>query len=177
MVQYNSMEKDPSTPDLPEGITVDDLLYFNPQHYLIDMAMKGWGVKISHGVDGNEDKVSYGLSRPVGLDFSSTSLDDLSERIGIKDKDGNILAGYSLVVGFVGDSGSLVEELRQDVNPHEDSGAVLRFNFTGFPTGKTIDVMDRLEQAFQEPSRRVKTQKLETLFSRTVFKFRQKHRA
>lgn len=121
------MERGRHTPQLPEGLLPDDLRFVHPQLYPVDMAYKGWEVYLGKGVDGNEAKVSYSLSRNAdGLD-----LEELKKTIGILDEEGNAINGYSLYV-----------------NQKDGEPARLEFNFTGFPTQKTMDVLQNLEGQF-----------------------------
>src|SRR5260221_5876253 len=92
------------------------------------MAIKGWEVFLGRGIDGNEARVSYELSRKIPKDFN---LEGLGLRIGILDEEGNALPEYSVLL----------------TNP-PDQPSILTFNFTGFPTQKTMDVLKNLENEF-----------------------------
>ncbi|HYM65529.1 MAG TPA: hypothetical protein VES68_03545 [Candidatus Sulfotelmatobacter sp.] len=118
-------------PELPNGMTLDDLRFVNPQVFHLDMAIKGWDVYLGRGIDGNEAKVSYELSREVPKDFN---FGGLGSKIGIVDEEGNVLPEYSVL----------------HTNPPEKP-STLTFNFTGFPTQKTMDVLKKLEDEFSPP--------------------------
>ena len=122
------IERERRTPQLSEGISLDDLRFVHPQIYALDMVTKGWEVFLKRDVDGNGAKVSYSLSRQVSKDFD---IEGLVKKIGVLDEEGNIIDEYS--VGFT---------------TSVDKKPTLSFNFTGFPTQKTMDVLQNLEKEF-----------------------------
>lgn len=124
------MEKlrQPREPELPEGMTFDDLRFVHPQIYPLSVAQLGWEALLGFDIDGNEAKVSYSLRRPVSEDFDAKSL---AKRIRLLDEKGEMLPSYRL-----------------NVDTKETKTPSLEFNFTGFPTQTTMEVMRALEDDF-----------------------------
>lgn len=114
-------------PKLPEGMILDDLRFVHPQLYALSVVQLGWEALIGSGIDGNPAKVAYTLSRPVS---EGINLDRLRRSTGIIDEEGTSLPGYT--VGVV----------------EKDGKHILGFNFTGFPTQQTMDVLKALEDEF-----------------------------
>ena len=147
-----------ATPQLPDGLSLDDLRFVNQQMYPLEMTMKGWEVLLENGIGGNEARVLYSLSRTVP---NTLDLVELKKRIGLIDDDGNSLPGY--YVGLtnsqdatltlsrrMGISDETDQEIKSFANTpvlKEDESHLL-FNFTGFPTEKTMDVLLGLEKEF-----------------------------
>lgn len=115
-------------PELPSGMSVDDLRFVHLQLYALDMVQKGWEVLLGREVDGNPAKVSYTLKREVEKDYD---WHELVKKIGVLNEEGNIIPEYSIGLNF-----------------GNDEPSVLDFNFTGFPTQKTMDVLKSLEDEF-----------------------------
>ena len=143
-----------STPQLPTGLALEDLRFVHPQVYPLSMGVKGWAAEVHSDVEGNSAKVRYVLSRPVPESFDIDSLATLAETIGIIE-DGAIRESYSLYVDCFDEARPLAHQLREKVNPHEDNQSVLIFDFTGFPTAKTMDVLLSLEHAFDPPRKKL----------------------
>lgn len=114
------------------------------------MAMQGWTAGTLHEVDGNRYKVHYRAARPVDRSFELEELEGLARRIGILDEEGEQLEGYSLVVDTFGDNRNALDTLHDKINPHTNTSRLLVFNFHGFPTDTTMDVMQELERTFQQ---------------------------
>lgn len=133
-------------PQLPKGVTVDDLRFVNPEVYALDMAYKGWEVLLGSDKDGNPAKVSYTLSREIAEGYDVAAL---RERLGLVDEQGEVLSGYSLDVAQ-----------GNGRRPTPTLKPILNFEFVGFPTAKTMQVLEGLEGAFlpegQKPEQRVR---------------------
>lgn len=131
--------------DLPAGISPADLRFVHPMLYRISMTPKGWDTTIEEGIGGNPARVSYSLLRtvPIGLDIQN-----LKARLGIVDTEGNNLPGYYL-----------------DTTENPEASRTLLFNFTGFPTEKTIDALFGLEREFM-PEETAQTAVIEIPLSR-----------
>jgi hypothetical protein len=118
-------------PQLPEGMTLDDLRFVNPETYALHMAWKGWTVVVGGDVDGNPVKVGYSLSREITDGFDVTTL---GQKIGVINEQGETLDGYSLGI------------IHRDGQRHDKP--TLDFKFRGFPTEKTMQVLESLEREF-----------------------------
>lgn len=145
-------------PQLPEGLTLSDLRFVNPEIYPLDMAMKGWQVLLKRDVGGNAAKVSWSLERGVPEDFD---LDTLKQQIGVLDEKGNALPGYHIGLASSPDAihslgkqvgiDDITDEAGNSLIYHTnstDKTFYLLFNFTGFPMAKTMEVLLSLEQQF-----------------------------
>lgn len=144
-------------PELPLGMTIEDLRFVNPHIYPIDMASKGWQVLLERDVDGNPAKVAYSLERGVPEDID---VEALQRKIGILDEDGFYLPGYYLGVAHSKDAEKFLARKvglpSMDVADNEGNSQMwnspetsfLLFNFRGFPTAKTMDVLLKLENEF-----------------------------
>lgn len=146
------MEKEPPSPELPKGFSLDDLRFVHPQLYPIDMGFKGWSCELHFDIDGNPAKVSYTLARPLSENFDLDHMTNIAEDIGIMNE-GEFLKGYSLKIDTFNEARPISQKMREVINPHEGAKAVLIFNFTGFPTEKTMQVLMRLEKRFLPPKR------------------------
>lgn len=155
----NRVQPKKELPELPEGMTVDDLRFVSPHAYAISMAMLGWEAALLAHVDGNEAKVSYSLTRTIP---DSLNLDELKRKIGIVDNEGNSAPGYYLgttnskdaefavsrKAGVPDDFTRSVHEIGNNPGPNDEE-LYLYFNFTGFPTKQTMDILMALENEFK----------------------------
>lgn len=143
-------------PELPAGMTVEDLRFVHPQLYPLDMATKSWQALLRANVDENPAKMSYSLLRSVAEDLD---VESLKRDVGMVAEDGTPLPGYFLAISDdpeaektlarqmgVGAIDILDSEGRSQI--WQGEGRFLIFNFTGFPTAKTMDVLIVLEKKF-----------------------------
>lgn len=96
--------------------------------YPIDLAHNGWKARMEALTNGHTGNVIYSLSRKITPDLD---LNKLGEKIGVKDKKGNMTNGYSL------------SETRTEEGIRE-----LHFAFTGIPTAQTTEVLTGLVKEF-----------------------------
>lgn len=163
-------------PELPEGLTLAELRFVNPQFYLLDMAMKGWQVFLRFDVGGNPARVSYSLLRSVPPD---TDADDLRRQIGMVDEEGRVKPGYYMgIADNPHAASSLSRQLGiEDITDEQGSSMLRRqgeasyllFNFSGFPTEQTMDIMLALENRFLPEGQKPLTIGDKRLKPKTVF--------
>ncbi len=142
-------------PELPEGLTLAELRFVNPQFYPLDMAMKGWQVFLRFDIGGNPARVSYSLLRSVSPD---TDADDLRRQIGMVDEEGGVKPGYYMGIADNPDAAStlsrrlgiedITDEQGSSMLRRQGEASYLLFNFSGFPTEQTMDIMMALENKF-----------------------------
>jgi len=145
-----------SEPMLPAGVKVEDLRFVHPQLYPLDMVTKGWQALLRANIDENPAKMSYSLLRAVAEDLD---VESLKRDVGMVAEDGTPLPGYLLAISDdpeaektlarqmgAGAIDILDSEGRSQI--WQGEGRFLIFNFTGFPTSKTMDVLLALEKKF-----------------------------
>lgn len=142
-----SPEYDPPSSDLPEGLTLDDLRFVDPELYSIHMASLGWTAAVETDVDGNPAKLGISLDRTVDQDFDEAELRRLYEAIGLFDESGRVKDGYNLA-------------LRREEHYGEETLRAIRFTFRGFPTEDTMEVLAAMEAVFIPPPRFEKIKRL-----------------
>ncbi|MEK7551695.1 MAG: hypothetical protein AAB532_03795 [Patescibacteria group bacterium] len=158
-------------PQLPVGMTFDELRFADPEIYPPSMVMIGWQVLLGHDIGGNEAKVSYSLLRSVP---KTLDLDKLRRQIGMTDDEGHVLPGYYMDTTPNPDAiRSLARQIGiEDLTDREGhsiltSGATddenyLMFNFTGFPTAKTMSVLTALGEQFLTPEQITERERIDS---------------
>ena len=132
--------------DLPHGVSEDDLVYLRlrpeePSAFESLARWRGWDVYVEEGSEDSRYKAFYALVREVPITFDDAEVAKLQDKIGIVDKWGELIDGYMLWAKRVGDE--------QESEPDHPFFFVtetdrLFFQFEGFPTAETMDVLQKL---------------------------------
>ena len=137
--------------DLPLELNEDDLRYVLPETFADIATEKGWTLVLEENVDDNHYKILYVMTRPVPTDFDDGKVAAMQERIGIVDEDDEIIDDYGLWTedvrvwkpGKIPGRRKILSESKR-----------LYFEFRGFPTDQTMDIMQALMQEFQPEQRK-----------------------
>ncbi|HLG90917.1 MAG TPA: hypothetical protein VI336_02035 [Candidatus Saccharimonadales bacterium] len=139
--------------ELPLEIDEKELRYILPELFTPFVNERGWDVSIEEGVDGNHYKILYEMSRPVPAGFDDGELAGMQDRIGIVDEYGEIIDDYGLWT-----EGVRVWRAAEDPDLDQPTSESKRlfFEFEGFPTDQTMDVMQKLLDSLEshEPQER-----------------------
>ena len=141
--------------ELPGGVKENQLRYVIPGLMFEQQAIaNGWAVHIENGTAENDYMVRYGMARQMPDSFDDTNLADLKEDLEIVRKTGKkkgmMFSGYDAWIESVKTWPDGVD--RAATTPTSNS-TYLCFEFEGFPTKKTMDVLDDLVE-YQPPAER-----------------------
>jgi hypothetical protein len=131
--------------ELPLEIDEEELRYILPELFTPLVEERGWDVSIEEGVDGNYYRVLYVMSRPVPPGFDDGELADMQDKIGIVDEYSEIIDDYVLWTEGVK---VLPGDENPDLDPPTSESKRLFFEFEGFPTDQTMDIMKKLIETF-----------------------------
>lgn len=110
------------------------------------MRLYGWDVQFSFGVDGDPQKDSYSVARPVSRDLKPEELPELARKIGITDTD-DFLPGYNLTLR---PKESEIEGASPYTTPTViiPAGQEICLTFRGKFTADTVKAVEKLKVEF-----------------------------